>query len=92
VIIGGLGSDSLTGGAGADRFFTAGFEMAAGDVDRITVHDAADRYMFHIGTAVTYVSFSGGAGIHVNLSSGGTYILDVMGATVGNLQAQTAFF
>jgi Ca2+-binding RTX toxin-like protein len=91
VIAGGLGSDTMTGGAGADRFFTAGFEMAAGDIDRITAWDAADRYLFSTGTAVTYVGIAGGAAINVNVA-GGLYILDVVGATTAQLQAQTLFF
>jgi Ca2+-binding RTX toxin-like protein len=92
MIAGGLGSDTMTGGLGADRFFTAGFEMAAGNVDRITAYDSTDRYFFQTGTPVTYVAFSGGAGIHVVLGGGGLYILDVMGASTAQLQNQTLFF
>jgi hypothetical protein len=82
----------MTGGLGADRFFTAGFEMAAGNLDRITAHDAADRYLFQTGTVVSYVAFAGGAGMHVGLAGGELYILDVIGASTAQLQAQTQFF
>jgi Ca2+-binding RTX toxin-like protein len=95
-LIGGLGRDTMTGGAGADRFFNASFEIAAGEVDLITDYDAADRYLFQAGAQIQYFNFSApgygaGAGIHVQVA-GGVYILDVLGATAAQLQAQTQFF
>ncbi len=69
--------------------------MAAGEVDLITDYDAADRYLFQAGAVLNYVSFNApgyaGAGIHVQVA-GGVFILDVLGATVSQLQAQTQFF
>ncbi len=96
VIVGGLGRDTMSGGAGADRFFNAGFEIAAGEVDLITSYDASDRYLFQTGAQLQYFNFNApgygvGAGIHVQ-TAGGVYILDVLGATAAQLQAQTQFF
>jgi Ca2+-binding RTX toxin-like protein len=94
-LIGGLGRDTMNGGTGADAFYTAFSEMAAQDVDLITAYDSADRYFFQSGAQIQYFSFSApnyvGAGIHVQVS-GGVYILDVLGATTTQLQAQTLFF
>jgi Ca2+-binding RTX toxin-like protein len=96
VLVGGLGRDTMTGGAGADRFFNAGFEIAAGEVDVIIDYDAADRYLFQTGAQIQYFNFNApgigqSAGIHVQVA-GGVYILDVLGATAAQLQAQTQFF
>jgi Ca2+-binding RTX toxin-like protein len=95
-LIGGLGRDTMTGGAGADRFYNANFEIAAGEIDLITDYEAADRYFFQSGAQIQYFSFNAagygvGAGIHVQVA-GGVYILDVLGATTAQLQAQTQFF
>jgi subtilisin family serine protease len=95
-LIGGLGRDTMTGGAGADRFYNANFEITAGEVDLITDFETADRYFFQSGAQIQYFNFSAagygtGAGIHVQVA-GGVYILDVLGATAAQLQAQTVFF
>ncbi len=46
------------GRRGADRFFSANFEIAAGEVDLITDYDAADIYLFQAGASIQYFNFN----------------------------------
>jgi Ca2+-binding RTX toxin-like protein len=90
--IGGLGSDTMTGGLGADWFFTASFEIADGEIDRITSYDATDRYLFQTGANVSFNITAAGAALQVSLGGGGSYMLEVAGATTAQLQSQVLYF
>ena len=95
LLIGGKGNDEMDGQAGADRFEFFADDFEAGGRDVILAYDAADTYAFkgHPNiTSLNVVSLGPDARIEVNLADGGIALIDVLGATVADVNANVTFF